>query len=80
MDIDRAETNIGISVNANLESEVPEKLRQPARRFIGRRTAAERANKNEKSQSTIEDSGALQGLQNKCYLNTWLTKCDSSSA
>lgn len=80
MDIDRAETNIGVAVNANLESEVPEKLRQPARRFIGRRTAAERANKNEKSQNTIEDSGALQGLQNKCYFNPWLTECNSSSA
>lgn len=38
-----------------------EKVRQPIKKFIGRRTAAERAEKNEKPNGEIEDGGALQG-------------------
>lgn len=38
-----------------------EKVRQPIKRFIGRRTAAERVEKNENPNGAIEGNGALQG-------------------
>lgn len=60
-----AESSIGFAVNNNLEGEKSEKLRQPTRRFVGRRTAAERADKNERSNSAIEDNGAVEGLKSK---------------
>lgn len=59
MEADRSEVDIGVAVDAEYEAQKEEKPRQPRKRFVGRRAAAET-----KSDSTgaIEESGALQGL------------------
>ena len=61
MEEDRAQANIADAVNAELEVPKAESPKQPSKRFIGRRAAAQRAAKNDSSNSTIEDTGAIQG-------------------
>lgn len=63
MEEDRAETNLGNSVNADLAIPGEEKRKQPKRRFIGRKTAEKAENSNGGLNGTIEDSGAIQGIQ-----------------
>ena len=60
MEDDRAETSLAQSIDAQLQIQdhIP---RQPKKRFIGRRAAAERALENVGSKTTLEDSGAIQG-------------------
>ena len=61
MEEDRAKTDLGQAVDVELR--VKESIpRQPKKRFIGRRAAAERALENVDPKGTIEDSGAIQGL------------------
>ncbi len=62
MEIDRAQTDLGEAVNAELSASKSDLLKQPKKRFIGRKAAAEKAEKNGGSNGTIEDSGAIQGL------------------
>ena len=57
MEDDRAETNLGV---ADIQAEEVSQPRQPKKRFVGRRQAAENAAKNGSSLG-IEDSGAIQG-------------------
>jgi 2-(3-amino-3-carboxypropyl)histidine synthase len=61
MEEDREETNLGIAadVEAKAEASVP---RQPKKRFVGRKQAAENAEKNGSGAMGIEDSGAIQGI------------------
>ena len=63
MEGDRAQADLGEAVNAELDAEKQEKQRQPKKRFIGRKEAAERAEKRADTDATIEDSRALQGMQ-----------------
>ena len=61
MEEDRAQANIAEAVNAELEVPKAEPPKQPSKRFIGRRAAAQRAAKLDSSNSTIEGSDAIQG-------------------
>ena len=63
MEEDRAQAELGGAVDAELEAEKQEKQRQPRKRFIGRKEAAERAEKRGDTNGTIEDSGVIQGVQ-----------------
>ena len=59
MEEDRAETNVGQAVNAELH-EPKEKPKQPKKRFVGRRTV-EQAEKVNGANGIIEENGAIQG-------------------
>jgi hypothetical protein len=61
MEEDREATNLGPSLDEQLESEVPVSAKQPKRRFIGRR-AADQAAQSRTGDASIEDSGAIQGV------------------
>lgn len=63
MELDRSEANIGVAVGTDLEVEKQEKVRKPRKRFIGQRTAAERAEGKGDSSVAIEDNGAIQGTR-----------------
>ena len=62
MDADRAEADIGESIIPELRVEKDEKPKQPRKRFIGRRAAAEKAEQRNGPNGTIEENGAIQGL------------------
>lgn len=66
MESDRAQANLGDAIDDELEVDKQEKPKQPRRRFIGRKAAAERAELNGGSNGTIEDSGAIQGISTPC--------------
>ena len=61
MEDDRAQVDLGIA--ADIEAQAPEPVvRQPKKRFVGRRTAAQAAaSKNENGSGSIEGAGAIQG-------------------
>jgi len=67
MDSDRAEANIGPVVAdvadavVDVPAEAPGIAKQPRRRFIGRRAAAERSAGHPTDDNIIEGSGALAG-------------------
>lgn len=63
MEEDRAQADLGEAVDAEFAAEKQGKQKQPRKRFIGRKEAAERAEKKGDTNSTIEDSGALQGMR-----------------
>lgn len=61
MEDDRAQVDLGVAVD--IEEQIEEAAaaqRQPKKRFVGRRQAAEAALKNE-ANGLVEDSGAVQG-------------------
>lgn len=63
MEADRAEVDLGIA--ADLEHAMEEAApvpRQPKKRFVGRRQAAENAANGNGDSSAIEDSSAIQGI------------------
>jgi hypothetical protein len=60
MEEDRAEVDLGVAVDIEERLEEEEAQRQPKKRFVGRRQAAEAALKNG-STASVEDSGAIQG-------------------
>jgi 2-(3-amino-3-carboxypropyl)histidine synthase len=59
MEDDRAEVDLGIAVDIEERQEEAATLRQPKKRFVGRR-AAEAASKNSAG-SNVESSGTVQG-------------------
>ena len=61
MESDRADVNVGEAVDAELGMDQKPPMRQPKRRFIGRKEAAERAERTTGTNTTIDDDGALQG-------------------
>lgn len=63
MEKDRAQADLGEAVDAELSAENQQKQRQPRKRFIGRKEAAERAEKRGDTNGTIEDIDAIQGVQ-----------------
>jgi len=65
MEHDREQADLGPSVPADLNGDSAPVQRQPKKRFIGRRAAAERAAaKGDASGGGIEDSSAIQGAAN----------------
>lgn len=61
MEEERTLVDVGKAVDAELDIQQPTETRQPKKRFIGRRAAAELAQRKGDSGSTIEDSGAITG-------------------
>ena len=61
MEDDRAQVDLGIAVD--VEASQQETLRQPKKRFVGRKQAAEAAERNGPD-TNVEESGAIQG---QCY-------------
>ena len=61
MESDRAEVGLGEAVDAELAVDQRQQTRQPKKRFIGRKEAAERAERVGDTSRTIEDSGTVQG-------------------
>ena len=61
MEQDRAQADLGEAVDAEISAEKREKQRQPRKRFIGRKEAAERGEARGNTDGTIEDSGNIQG-------------------
>lgn len=68
MEDDRAEVDLGIAADIE-HQQTPETLvRQPKKRFVGRRTAAQTAaSKNGDGSKSIEDAGAIQGRVTRSY-------------
>lgn len=66
MEDDRAQVDLGIAADIE-HQQAPESLvRQPKKRFVGRRTAAA-ASKNGDGSKSIEDAGAIQGRVTHSY-------------
>ena len=63
MEVDRAQVDLGEAVDAELLAENLQKQKEPRKRFIGRKEAAARTEKKGNTNGTIEDSGAIQGVQ-----------------
>jgi 2-(3-amino-3-carboxypropyl)histidine synthase len=61
MEEDRALVDLGIAADIEQSQPVPNALKQPKRRFVGRRAAAE-ASKAARGSVSLEDSGAIQGI------------------
>jgi hypothetical protein len=61
MEDDRAEVDVGLAADIEASQPAPSPLKQPKKRFVGRRTAAEAASKSGGTSTAIEDSGAIQG-------------------
>lgn len=62
MEEDRAQTDLGIAADIEETHRQEAEIKQPKKRFIGRRTAAENAAKAPTQiNSSIEDSSAIQG-------------------
>lgn len=59
MEEDRAQTDLGVAVDVEERLE-EEAQRQPKKRFVGRKQAAEAALRNG-TNASVEDSGAIQG-------------------
>lgn len=75
MEDDRIATNLGPETNRDVESEVAAPAKQPRRRFVGRR-ATEQAAQSNGANGSIEDSGAIQGVNRPSYQvfeANWLT-------
>lgn len=68
MEEDRAEGNLGIAADIEGTSEAAQ--RQPKKRFVGRRQAAEAASKNG-TNGTVGDSGTIQG-ESLCFFEVAL--------
>jgi len=59
MEDDRLEVDVGIA--ADIEAaQPPPPLKQPKKRFVGRRAATEAASKDDSGSPSIESSGAIQ--------------------
>lgn len=65
MEEDRARADLGEAFDAEISAESHQKLKEPRKRFIGRKEAAERAEKRATTNGTIEDSGAIQSMQRR---------------
>lgn len=63
MEDDRAATNLGPSAEDGMPEEPIPVPKQPRRRFVGRKAAAEATTKPTDPNATIEDSGAIQGVR-----------------
>ncbi len=62
MEKDRAETNLGGSINFEESLPTEEQPKQPKKRFVGRKTADNAGKTSLDAAGTIENSGAIQGM------------------
>jgi 2-(3-amino-3-carboxypropyl)histidine synthase len=60
MEEDRLETNLGLLADQDLTPETEVVVKQPRRRFVGRRTE-EQANKPDNDNNDVESSTTIQG-------------------
>jgi hypothetical protein len=75
MEDDRVLVDVGIAAEIE-ESRISQNaVRQPKRRFVGRRTAEATAKAAPPSSSSIEDSGAIQGIYLPVYHALLLFEC-----
>ena len=61
MEYDRAQADLGESVDIDLDSEKQEKPKQPKKRFIGRKAATGSVQDGSQPGKPLEDSDAIQG-------------------
>lgn len=62
MEDDRAQVDLGIAADIEQQQTPEPVVRQPKKRFVGRRTAAQAAAlKTGEGSASIEDAGAIQG-------------------
>jgi hypothetical protein len=64
MEDDRAQVDLGIAADIEETQEEAAALRQPKKRFVGRRQAAEAASRNGANMS-VEDSGAVTSISTR---------------
>lgn len=62
MEEDRAATNLGPDIEEGVSEELVAVLKQPKRRFVGRKTAGKDTNEQKDPNATIEDTSAIQGV------------------
>lgn len=63
MEQDRAEVNVGIAVDAeNTQNKNQEPTKHPVKRFVGRKTAAAKAQTKAEGSGHIEDGRVVQGF------------------
>lgn len=61
MEEDRAQTDLGIAADMEESQSSPPVQKQPKKRFIGRRAAANAVRNNGANNLPLEESGAVQG-------------------
>lgn len=67
MEENRAQVDLGIAVDVENNIEEAAAQRQPKKRFVGRKQAAEAATRNGTS-TTSGESGAIQGMKSFRFL------------
>jgi len=72
MESDRQQADLGPVESADLNGDTAPEPRQPKKRFVGRRAAAERAAAKGQTDGGIEDSNAVQGA---AYIRCSLYLC-----
>jgi hypothetical protein len=70
MEEDRLATNLGPTADQNVIPEPDPTLKKPKRRFVGRRTADATA-RNTTPNPSIEESGAIQGVNSSHFTLNW---------
>ena len=70
MEDDRALVDLGIAADLEEVQNSQNALKQPKRRFVGRRAAAEAAAKSTAGEpnTSVEESGAVQGISQRLLL------------
>jgi len=63
MEEDRAQVDLGIAADIEESQRTQNVMKQPKKRFVGRRTAAEAAAKSSTANGSIEETGAIQVAQ-----------------
>lgn len=63
MDDDQVQADIKNAATAEASKRAEEKPREPRKRFVGRRTAAEKVPPKNGSNGTTEEIGVVQGLK-----------------
>jgi 2-(3-amino-3-carboxypropyl)histidine synthase len=66
MEDDRALVDLGIAADIEESQNAQNVIKQPKKRFVGRRAATEAA-KSSSGNASIEDSGAIQGIGNSAF-------------
>lgn len=61
MDEKRIQASVKNDATSELSARVEDRPREPRKRFVGRRTAAERVSTKSDSNSTIEETGVMKG-------------------
>jgi hypothetical protein len=69
MEDDRAQVDLGVAVDTEERQEESATLRQPKKRFVGRRQAAEAGTKEGRNGNN-ESNGAIQRQYQKSFLST----------